>query len=409
MILRCLAFLLSFTFLYTAQASALTLSGTIYGDSDPLENAVVTLMDGSQNELPTTTSAANGAYDFSGLADESYKLTVTPPDGSAYGPSPMESITPAGSDVTHNVVLLSAAVSINGRIVDGAGSPLEGVTVKLYQEGVGIVGSTITTTADGQYQYSVTAGSYRVSSNFYEHHVNLTDEPYYAARQSSYLDISSSTSVADLVYPFVVLSGKTLDSNGVAVPGVTIKTPGKSWTDSEGEYYSISNTSTRVTSNTDGNYRLVLFPYDNYQVTIIPPAQSGFAQATLNNFAVLDDLTTTIVMPFSDNADPVILSGPIVTNITDTTAVVTWTTDEPHRRYPPTCGIWPAVISTRGVPIARVSASWAVSGSSMTGPARTSISVIPASPICCVTNRRLSVCRRDSAMDCVHTPRAASG
>ena len=56
-----------------------SISGTIYGDGDPLPNASLELRDSSQQVVGTTTSSdPGGTYSFSDLEPGTYKLNITP-------------------------------------------------------------------------------------------------------------------------------------------------------------------------------------------------------------------------------------------------------------------------------------------------------------------------------------------
>ena len=60
-----------------SSALAYTLSGTIYGGSDPLEGATVTLLEaGTLIQLDTTVTGADGFYSFS-VDDGTYNLTIS--------------------------------------------------------------------------------------------------------------------------------------------------------------------------------------------------------------------------------------------------------------------------------------------------------------------------------------------
>lgn len=62
-----------------SQAYALSLSGTVYGGSNPLPNSIVTLNDTSTGGLIGTVSTdSGGIYSFTSLSDGTYNLTVTP-------------------------------------------------------------------------------------------------------------------------------------------------------------------------------------------------------------------------------------------------------------------------------------------------------------------------------------------
>ncbi|MFP6582727.1 MAG: carboxypeptidase regulatory-like domain-containing protein, partial [Candidatus Hydrogenedentota bacterium] len=79
-----------------SSASAHTLSGTIFGGSNPLPNTIVTLLDnGTQAVLDTDTTDVNGDYSFT-VSDGTYDLDVAPPGGSGYLESVVQGILVSG-------------------------------------------------------------------------------------------------------------------------------------------------------------------------------------------------------------------------------------------------------------------------------------------------------------------------
>lgn len=62
--------------------------------------------------------------------------------------------------------------------------------------------------------------------------------------------------------------------------------------------------------------------------TILPPLDSGFSQTVINGLNLQDNKLQNIILPYIDAVPPVILSGPTVNSITDTSAVIAWQTDE---------------------------------------------------------------------------------
>ena len=116
-------------------------------------------------------------------------------------------------------------------------------------------------------------------------------------------NIAISTDIArDYTLPFVTLSGKTTDSNGVAVPNVGINIA-KQW--NHGNGYS-SAQGGAIQSDANGDYSVVLLPYSNYPVTLSPSAASGFIQTMLNGVNVSTDTVVDLAL-----ADVSSLSGTI--------------------------------------------------------------------------------------------------
>ena len=74
---------------------------------------------------------------------------------------------------------------------------------------------------------------------------------------------------------------------------------------------------------------MTLISGGGYRVTITPPAGSGFSSTQLSGVAFTRDQLLNAILVLPDGTPPVVLAGPIVTDITDTTATVVWQTDEP--------------------------------------------------------------------------------
>ena len=76
-------------------ASAWTLSGTVYGGSNPLPDVAVTLIDANTlTQLDTTITDSGGLYSFA-VNDGTYNLTITPPNGSGFS----ESVEPISKSI----------------------------------------------------------------------------------------------------------------------------------------------------------------------------------------------------------------------------------------------------------------------------------------------------------------------
>jgi hypothetical protein len=74
---------------------------------------------------------------------------------------------------------------------------------------------------------------------------------------------------------------------------------------------------------------MALLERDGYSIPVTPPSGSGFSLITIDGFAVAGDKQLDIVLIVDDVKAPLILSGPSIRDITDTSAVVEWDTDEP--------------------------------------------------------------------------------
>ena len=73
----------------------------------------------------------------------------------------------------------------------------------------------------------------------------------------------------------------------------------------------------------------LLRPAELTRLSIGPPSGSGFINTQLGNVELDDGFVQDVVLVFTDTEMPRLVSTPVVTSITDTTALVSWLTDEP--------------------------------------------------------------------------------
>jgi uncharacterized repeat protein (TIGR01451 family) len=160
------------------------LSGTVFVDADRdgardsgesgLAGMTLTLLDGTGATVGTTVTAADGSYNFAGLAPGSYSVVETQPGG--YGsstPNTRAVTVPAGGltgvDFGETTASLSGRVYVDADTSGGfsAGdSGLGGATVTLTGTDTNgaAVSRTETTVADGSYRFDgLLAGTYRVN------------------------------------------------------------------------------------------------------------------------------------------------------------------------------------------------------------------------------------------------------
>ena len=322
-----LAAILVFLFLGVNAAFAYTLSGIIYGGSNPMPNAAVNLYDAATGtQLQTTVTNSNGFYSFT-VDNGTYNLLIVPPSGTGFDEAVVNGIVVNGTDVTQNVVLIQQAIILSGVVRAPNGTPVSNILVEVREQASEIVvGSQITDTS-GVYSIGLAAGTYKIS--VYKNGTTNIPTPrgFYIYRYVSNLIVSTNT-VQDINLPLVTLSGKTTDSNGVPVGGVTLKVPQKTWYVGNAEYRCDNEYTPYIVSDSSGNYSVPLLSYSNYSEIIVPPTGSGFAQTVVNNLSVTHDILQNIILNMSDDDPPIILSGPTITSITCNSAVVEWQANE---------------------------------------------------------------------------------
>ncbi len=252
-------------------------------------------------------------------------------------------------------LMLSASLSIeaailSGQVKDQQGNPIEGANVLLFEyQGLNLVqvGSLVTVGEDGRYSWDVDDGDFVITSYFYGTDVELVGEPHIATVNSQDFNVVGDTTF-DIVYNFVLLTGTVVDANGLPIAGVDFNTS-KQWEGPEQgsrakeTLRSVIHQNDSSLSDADGSFSLLVFSTDDciasdhftdpndclYDITITPPSQSGFEATDILNYSINDGQSLTIELDFGDQIVPKIVAGPWVTNVSQTTVVVEWQTDEP--------------------------------------------------------------------------------
>ncbi|MBO1077911.1 SdrD B-like domain-containing protein [Roseomonas haemaphysalidis] len=154
-----------------------------------LAGVAVRLLDGTGGIVASTTTAANGAYSFAGVAPGTYKVAFTAPDGTVFtlrdqgsndaidsdvgsdGRSALFTLPSGGSSANLSAGVYTPAsisgtafVDSNGNGVQDAGDAvLAGTTVQLLNGSGAVVGTT-TTAANGTYSFAgLQPGRYEVA------------------------------------------------------------------------------------------------------------------------------------------------------------------------------------------------------------------------------------------------------
>ncbi|MFY0409093.1 carboxypeptidase regulatory-like domain-containing protein [Solicola sp. PLA-1-18] len=142
-----------------ALAALPSVSGTVTGGGGPLGGVQVTATPSGGGTALTTATAADGTYAFPGLADGTYTIEVTEPDG--YATEPSLTAVVAGADLTGRDFALSRPGSVGGQVTDADGAAVPGVQVVVDGPGVP---QTVVTDADGGYFVDgLGAGDYTVT------------------------------------------------------------------------------------------------------------------------------------------------------------------------------------------------------------------------------------------------------
>ncbi len=301
-----MAVLVVLTMFLGADAFGYQVKGTIYGGSNPLPNATVTLVNAATfAATPGATSNSSGVYGVS-VDDGTYNMSVTPPAGSGFNPFAVNGITVSGADVTQNVVLMQQAITIGGTIKSSDGTVVQNASVSFTYAGTSTTAKTVNTGTTGSYSAALSPGNYDIrisASKGTSNHVP----------GSAYFSLNNVPLSADTTKNFtlgiVKVTGRTTDGNGTPVPGVSLAVG--STTASPGSFSTVSLSSETATSDSSGNYTLYLPPYTSYTVSLTPPAGNtsvaptmvqgqSFTADTARNFALQSAATISGTVTSSD-------------------------------------------------------------------------------------------------------------
>lgn len=217
------------------------------------------------------TTAADGTYTITGVADGSYRISFSDPGGGysmqyydhAVDWSSATHVTVAdGAAVTGIDAQLAEAGSLSGIVTGEDGTPLSGVNVSVVPTGPGY-GQSVTTAADGRYAArGLSPGSYRVqfsdplgrgyASEYYD------DKPSYS--EATLVTVTGGAETAHVDAGLVrggSISGRITDPNGTPIAGIFANANGTAGsgyaqTDAEGRY--------TIAGLAPGAYRVSFYP-----------------------------------------------------------------------------------------------------------------------------------------------------
>ena len=276
---------------------AATLSGTVYGGSDPLEGATVSVtVAGETESVASVVTDASGAYSFT-LADNTYNLGVLAPADSGYGSSVVNDVVIAGADAVQDVVLVSGAVTLSGKVTLSDGTPVSNVKIIASPSGTTIDLPSITTDANGDYSYPLPSGNYDWELIIPTYTKENILGAWYHSRTNKDIDVTADR-IFDITLDMVKITGKTTDANGVGITGAYIGVSGYYSPNGGVDYFSgVAEQSTNysVQSDANGSYSFWVPSYTDYTVLLTPPDGSGFAVTNINNVDFSIDRTQNFV------------------------------------------------------------------------------------------------------------------
>jgi alpha-tubulin suppressor-like RCC1 family protein/ribosomal protein L27 len=291
-------------------------------------------------------SDALGNYSLTLIAGTGYSVTLVPPAASGLAQTVVNAID-VTADTLRNFAL-QPAITLSGVVRNPTGVGMKNIEVSVKDQASDVVAGTVFSDANGNYSVPLASGTYKIdvqggSTDFYGYcgpngaaalcSTNVPAPSNFSSWSGALVNnlAITSTTVKDIIIPFVTLSGKTTDGNGVAVGNVIVKQTGSQYK-TVGYYYISNNSDTNpIKSDALGNYSLTLIAGTGYSITIIPPTNSGFAQTVVNDIDATTNISQNIILSLNDTTAPVILSGPRANSVKDTTASIEWQTNEPAK------------------------------------------------------------------------------
>lgn len=197
------------------------ITGTVLDDDaipQPQPGATLTLTDANGDVVATTTSGADGTYSFPGVvATAGYTVRVTAPATMIpEGPASVAVDLTTADGVADFTVRDIIPVPVSGRVTDGEGAPIAGVSVT-------IAGQTTTTDADGRYVIDdVPVGPHTATIVTPDGYTIVSSPPPFTVPADSEDPI---TGVDFVLVEDPTVSGVVL-ANGSGVAGVTVTASG---------------------------------------------------------------------------------------------------------------------------------------------------------------------------------------
>ncbi len=262
------------------------------------------------------TTDASGQVSLRAFADNNYRVTVSPPINSGLVFAHVNSVD-VTSDQSIQVVLQPQAprFNVSGNVLDQNGSPISNDGGWMRLEGSNSNNNyNIAINPDGSYSGDVEPDTYGVGILFQE------PIPYfsYHNEEQGQITVPSQNVVQDYVIPMNTLVVNVVDSNGFHIANSSV--------DIETESHIFVN---EGTTDASGQVSLRTFADNNYKVTVSPPINSGFDSQSTNGNDFSNDSFFTAVLVLPDISAPTLLSGPHITDVSQSSATVEWQTDEP--------------------------------------------------------------------------------
>jgi hypothetical protein len=301
-------------FLLAAATHAQTLSGTVYGGSDPLPEALVVLTNTATGDtVASTTTDANGGYAFT-VTEGTYDIECQAPASSGFGDSHVNGVLVAGADVIQDIALVLDAHTLSGVVSLPDGTPIPNFALDVYRDGTKFAETD--TDGSGAYSLSLPTGVYELRGRIYltGNVPNAVGWSWQDYKFADNLDVSADLTY-DYVLPFVWIDGHVTDANSAPVSDVKVGIAGYYPSGPgvpTGTFYGKSEERDThdVTSNTLGEFGFWVPRYDGYTVRLKPPVETGlgltviedvdFSTSSTHDFVVAEAHTLSGVVSLPD-------------------------------------------------------------------------------------------------------------
>lgn len=279
---------------------------------------------------PRAVTDTEGRYSVLVLPTSDLECHFIPPQGSQLASQLF--FRPGLTEDTVLDIQLNPGVPYRGTVVDEAGNPIPYAEITLEKGADFEPFRPHFANADGTFDFMLEADEVYVMTILKSvfNADSMWPQEFIIRPYQTYdlLNNPQATFIDDITIPIKRLYGRALDSNGVGVPGVIFTGYDNWWHDgryhrTEIDYYLAPE------SDQDGNFVMSFLAYDNLTQVISPPSGSGFASTVITGLDMTEDISQDVILTLQDETPPLILSGPVITNITQNAALVLWQTNEP--------------------------------------------------------------------------------
>jgi subtilisin family serine protease/chitodextrinase len=284
------------------EPSGLNLRGNVTAEGTPIAGVVIALYDAQQAYISSVTTEADGNYLFEFLLPGSYFVGVTPPAETGFSSLPLQPINLVDRDVVHLISLISDGIRLSGFVIDSQARVIDNIEISLHQQTNGVqVGNSILTDENGYFEFFVAPGNYKLKPKIDVFNPSQSEfvVPNYAVPDfATVIHSPQNIQLTDdleleVVLPFALLSGQTLDPLGNPVAGVAISIQHQHSTFEAGYYLDnyATNSQSNGISDSNGQFEFAVFTDQQFDMQLSPPASRlDLAVTTISDVILNGDL-----------------------------------------------------------------------------------------------------------------------